>query len=57
MPILKVSVTKFQGFFDFALPSRGYSTESSQFYKILQRDPLVGGSHEKILVTKVVAHI
>ena len=29
-------------FFDLALPSRGYSTDQSQFYQILLRDPLVG---------------
>ena len=28
--------------FDLALPSRGYSTDWSQFYRILLRDPLVG---------------
>ena len=28
--------------FDLALPSRGHSTDQSQFYQILLRDPLVG---------------
>ena len=28
--------------FDLAPPSRGYSTDQSQFYRILLRDPLVG---------------
>ena len=28
--------------FDLALPSRGYSSDQFQFYRILLRDPLVG---------------
>ena len=43
--------------FDLAPPSRGYSTDQSQFYRILLRDPLVGWVKQKISATKVVVHI
>ena len=38
--------------FDLALPSGGYSTDPSLFYKILLRDPLVGWVAQKIFSYK-----